>query len=45
MNLLNKDQTIGMTNNKIELLEYDIGENKLKIWIKLRYEKFSINTL
>ena len=30
MNLLNKDQTIGMTNNKIELLEYDIGENKLK---------------
>ena len=31
MNLLNKDQTIGMTNNKIELLEYDIGENKLKI--------------
>ena len=30
MNLLNKDQTIGMTNNNIELLEYDIGENKLK---------------
>ena len=43
MNLLNKDQTIGMTNNKIELLEYDIGENKLKIDIDGNFIKVKEN--
>ena len=31
MNLLNKDQTIGMTNTDIKLFEYDVGEDKLII--------------
>ena len=30
MNLLNKDQTIGMTNVDLTLLEYDVAEDKLK---------------
>jgi acyl-CoA synthetase (AMP-forming)/AMP-acid ligase II len=30
MNLLNKDQTIGMTNIDVRLLEYDVAEDKLK---------------
>jgi len=30
MNLLNKDQTIGMTNIELALLEYDVAEDKLK---------------
>jgi len=30
MNLLNKDQTIGMTNIDLALLEYDVAEDKLK---------------
>ena len=30
MNLLNKDQTIGMTNVDLALLEYDVAEDKLK---------------
>jgi acyl-CoA synthetase (AMP-forming)/AMP-acid ligase II len=29
MNLLNKDQTIGMTNTDIKLFEYDVAEDKL----------------
>ena len=31
MNLLNKDQTIGMTNVDLALLEYDVAEDKLKV--------------
>ena len=31
MNLLNKDQTIGMTNVDVKLFEYDIAEDKLKV--------------
>ena len=31
MNLLNKDQTIGMTNVDIKLFEYDVAEDKLKV--------------
>jgi acyl-CoA synthetase (AMP-forming)/AMP-acid ligase II len=31
MNLLNKDQTIGMTNVDIRLFEYDVAEDKLKV--------------
>ena len=31
MNLLNKDQTIGMTNIDIKLFEYDVAEDKLKV--------------
>ena len=29
MNLLNKDQTIGMTNAKVGIFEYDVAEDKL----------------
>ncbi len=29
MNLLNKDETIGMTNARVALLEYDVAEDKL----------------
>ena len=31
MNLLNKDQTIGMTNTDIKLFAYDVAEDKLKV--------------
>ena len=31
MNLLNKDQTIGMSNIDIRLFEYDVAEDKLKV--------------
>ena len=31
MNLLNKDQTIGMTNVDIKLFAYDVAEDKLKV--------------
>ena len=31
MNLLNKDQTIGMTNLDIKLFAYDVAEDKLKV--------------
>ena len=31
MNLLNKDQTIGMTNTDIKLFGYDVAEDKLKV--------------
>ena len=37
MNLLNKDQTIGMTNVDIKLFEYDVAEDKLKVDENGRY--------
>ena len=30
MNLLNKDETIGMTNAKVRIFKYDVAEDKLK---------------
>ena len=37
MNLLNKDQTIGMTNIELILLEYDVAEDKLKTDVNGKY--------
>ena len=31
MNLLNKDQTIGMTNTEIKIFAYDVAKDKLKV--------------
>jgi acyl-CoA synthetase (AMP-forming)/AMP-acid ligase II len=31
MNLLNKDETIGMTNTEIKLFAYDVADDKLKV--------------
>ena len=31
MNLLNKDQTIGMTNTDVKIFSYDVAEDKLKV--------------
>jgi len=37
MNLLNKDETIGMTNTEIKLFAYDVAEDKLKVDEKGKY--------
>ena len=37
MNLLNKDQTIGMTNLDIKLFAYDVAEDKLKVGSNGKY--------
>ena len=37
MNLLNKDETIGMTNTEIKLFAYDIADDKLKVDEKGKY--------
>jgi len=37
MNLLNKDETIGMTNTEIKLFAYDVADDKLKVNEKGKY--------
>ena len=37
MNLLNKDETIGMTNTEIKLFAYDVADDKLKVDKKGNY--------
>ena len=37
MNLLNKDETIGMTNTEIKLFAYDVADDKLKVDEKGNY--------
>ena len=44
MNLLNKDQTIGMTNTDVKIFAYDVAEDKLKVDSNGKYIEIKDNS-